>query len=109
MSSEENTHVEVAPANREKIMHIWKVAGILTVLTAIEFVIAFTMGAGNLRTGIFIGMTIVKAFYIVGEFMHLKHEVKTLIWSILIPMIFVVWLVIALIYEGGAIFDARGW
>lgn len=109
MSSEENTHVEVIPANKEKIMHIWKVAGILTVLTAIEFIIAFSMGAGLTRTWIFIGMTIVKAYYIVGEFMHLKHEAKTLIWSILIPTIFIVWLVIALIYEGGAIFDARGW
>ena len=106
MSSEENTHVEVIPADSAKIKHIWKVAGILAVLTAIEFIIAFGMDAGNLRTFIFIGMTIVKAFYIVGEFMHLKHEAKTLIWSILIPMIFVVWLVIALIYEGGAIFEA---
>ena len=109
MSSEENTNVQVIPANKEKIMHIWKVAGILTVLTAIEFIIAFTLGAGDLRTGIFIAMTIVKAFYIVGEFMHLKHEAKTLIWSILIPTIFIVWLVIALIYEGGAVFNARGW
>jgi cytochrome c oxidase subunit 4 len=49
-------------------------------------------------------MTIVKAFYIVGEFMHLKHEVKTLIWAILLPAIFVVWLLIALIYEGGHLY-----
>lgn len=109
MSSEENTNVEVIPANKERIMHIWKVAGILTILTAIEFVIAFSMGSGNLRTSIFIGMTIVKAYYIVGEFMHLKHEVKTLIWSILIPTIFIIWLITALIYEGGAIFNSRGW
>jgi len=46
-------------------------------------------------------MTIVKAFYIVGEFMHLKHEVKSLIWMILVPTLFVVWLLVALIYEGG--------
>ena len=109
MSSEENTNVEVISADKAKIRHIWKVAGILALLTAVEFIIAFTMGSGNLRTSIFIVMTIVKAFYIVGEFMHLKYEVKALIWSILIPMIFVVWLVISLIYEGGAILDARGW
>jgi cytochrome c oxidase subunit IV len=52
-------------------------------------------------------MTIVKAFYIVGEFMHLKHEVKSLIWAALLPCIFVVWLLIALITEGGSIFDLR--
>ncbi len=109
MSPEENTSVEVIPANKEKIMHIWKVAGILGILTLIEFGFAFGMDAGFTRTWIFIGMTIVKAYYIVAEFMHLKHEVKTLIWSILVPTLFVVWLVAALIYEGGAIFSARGW
>ena len=69
--------------------------------------IAFTLHAGLLKVSIFIGLTIVKAFYIVGEFMHLKHEVKSLIWSILLPCIFVVWLLIALIWEGGSIFSVR--
>ncbi|HEV7346736.1 cytochrome C oxidase subunit IV family protein [Telluribacter sp.] len=86
---------------------IWKTFFILSAITALEFVIAFTLDAGTLKVAIFIGMTIVKAFYIVGEFMHLKHETKSLIWSILIPCIFVVWLLVALILEGGAIFDVR--
>ena len=89
---------EIAPPNTGAI---WKTFWILLILTAIEFVIAFTMPANTLRVAIFCGMTIVKAFYIVGEFMHLKHEVKSLIWAVLIPTIFVVWLLIALIYEGG--------
>ncbi len=84
---------------------IWKTFWILLILTAIEFLIAFTMHHGPLRISIFVAMTIVKAFYIVGEFMHLKHEAKTLIWTILIPVIFVVWLIIALLYEGGSIFN----
>lgn len=83
---------------------IWKTFWILLVLTAIEFVIAFTLPASTLRVAIFSGMTIVKAFYIVGEFMHLKHEVKTLIWMVLIPTLFVVWLLVALIYEGGHLY-----
>ena len=83
---------------------IWKTFWILLVLTAIEFVIAFTMPANTLRVAIFCGMTIVKAFYIVGEFMHLKHEVKSLIWMVLIPTLFVVWLLVALIYEGGHLY-----
>ena len=106
MHSEE-TQVQVQPVDKEKVKRIWRVAGILALVTAIEFVFAFTMGAGVLRTSIFIGLTIVKAFYIVGEFMHLKHEVKVLIWSILIPMIFVVWMLIAFVYEGGSLYDAR--
>jgi len=107
MSSEETSQVQVQPVDKEKVKRIWRVAGILALVTAIEFVFAFTMGAGTLRTSIFIGLTIVKAFYIVGEFMHLKHEVKVLIWSILIPMLFVIWMLIAFIYEGGSLYDAR--
>lgn len=83
---------------------IWKTFWILLILTAIEFVIAFTLPASTLRVAIFSGMTIVKAFYIVGEFMHLKHEVKSLIWMVLVPTIFVVWLLTALIFEGGHLY-----
>ncbi|MPR33798.1 cytochrome C oxidase subunit IV family protein [Salmonirosea aquatica] len=86
---------------------IWKVFIILSVITAFEFLIAFTMHHGTLKIAIFVGMTIVKAFFIVGEFMHLKHEVKSLIWAILIPCIFVVWLLLALMLEGGSIFQLR--
>ena len=86
---------------------IWKVFIILSVITGIEFLIAFTMGASMFKVAIFVGLTIVKAFYIVGEFMHLKHETKSLIWSILIPVIFVVWLLLALMMEGGSIFELR--
>lgn len=86
---------------------IWKVFIILSVLTAFEFLIAFTMPHGTLKISIFVGMTIVKAFYIVGEFMHLKHEVKTLIWAILIPTVLVAWLILALLLEGGFIFELR--
>lgn len=86
---------------------IWKVFVILSIITAIEFVIAFTLPHSVFKIALFVGLTIVKAFFIVGEFMHLKHEVKSLIWSILIPCIFVVWLLLALMLEGGSIFSSR--
>lgn len=86
---------------------IWRTFIILSVITAFEFTLAYLMKAGTLRTSIFVGMTLVKAFYIVGEFMHLKHEVKSLIWAITIPIVFIVWLLIALMTEGGSIFQLR--
>lgn len=106
---EETHHITVIPPNKEKIRKLWTVAGILGVITLFEFAVAFLVPHEyqTLRVWIFIGMTIVKAAYIVGEFMHLRHEAKVLIWSILIPMIFVVWLLIALVYEGMAISDVR--
>ena len=85
---------------------IWKTFFILCGITAVEFAFAFMMDAGTLRTAIFIILTIFKAFYIVAEFMHLKHEVKGLIWAIIVPMAFVVWLVVALINEGAYIYDS---
>ncbi len=84
---------------------IWKTFWILLLLTALEFLIAFTMHHGTMRITIFVLMTIVKAFYIVGEFMHLKHETKTMIWAILWPVILLLWLIVALIVEGGFIFE----
>jgi len=98
--------VNVKPVDKAKIQKIWKVAGILAIVTAIEFVMAFTLPRGTMLTILFVLLTVVKAFYIVAEFMHLKHEVKTLIYSVVIPMIFVVWLLIALLVEGGSLFVA---
>jgi hypothetical protein len=34
--------------------------------------------------------------------MHLKHEVKILIWAVLFPVITIAWLLVALLLEGGA-------
>lgn len=97
----------VQPINKKKVKQLITVAVYLLIITSIEFLVAFTMDSGPLRTSIFIGLTIVKAYYIVSEFMHLKYEVKMLIWSIMIPLMFIIWLIIALIYEGGAVYDVR--
>ena len=105
--AEDTPQVTVLPPDKAKIKKLWTVAGILGVVTAFEFLIAFTMHHGPLKTAIFVGLTIVKAAYIVGEFMHLRYETKFLMWSILIPMIFVVWMLVAFVYEGLAIEAAR--
>jgi len=104
---DENANITVIPHNKEKIKKLWKVAGILGIVTAVEFVIAFTLPHGPGKTFLFVALTIVKAGYIVLEFMHLKYEVKILFWSILIPMIFVVWMLVAFVYEGMAISVVR--
>ena len=78
MINEENKPIIVAAPDKDKIRKIWMTALFLAVVTGIEFVFAFTMAAGTLRTSIFVALTLVKAFYIVSEFMHLKYEVKVL-------------------------------
>lgn len=106
---EQTSNVVVQPVDKNKIRGIWKIAGILALITAIEYAFAFGMPASTLRNVIFVGLTIVKAFYIVSEFMHLGHEVKGLIYSVLLPMIFIVWLIVALVeLEGRAVKSSRG-
>ncbi|AFL86268.1 putative small integral membrane protein [Belliella baltica DSM 15883] len=108
MALQENkSALEVIPRDNEKIKKIWKTAGILLAITLVEFVMAFTMDRGLLLYFLFIALTIWKAKYIMMEFMHLGEEAKPLFYSIIVPLIFLVWLVIALVKEGTDIFMMR--
>ncbi|MFT5953576.1 MAG: cytochrome c oxidase subunit 4 [Cyclobacteriaceae bacterium] len=102
---EQQSQVIPQPIDKDKIRKIWRVAAILAAVTLIEFVIAFTIPAGGPRTFVFIALTIVKAFYIVAEFMHLGHERKSLIFSIMLPVVFIIFLIFILWYQGTAIFN----
>jgi cytochrome c oxidase subunit IV len=104
---ENKSTLQVAPRNEEKIKKIWKTAAIMLLITVAEFIMAFTMDRGILLYSLFIILTIWKAKYIMMEFMHLGEEAKPLFYSIIVPLIFLVWLVIALIKEGSDIFLMR--
>ncbi|MDQ3073504.1 MAG: cytochrome C oxidase subunit IV family protein [Bacteroidota bacterium] len=86
---------------------IWKVFFILLVITALEFLIALTpairdnLGKGTV-IAIFLFLTVLKAFYIVGYFMHLKHERINMAYTILLPIIFILYLIALLLFEGRA-------
>ncbi len=99
----EDTSVVVQPVDKSKIKQIIKVAIILGIITTFEFAIAFTLTAGTVKTVIFVLMTLVKAGYIIWEFMHLGHEAKGLKWMVVAPVLFVIWLLVALLMEGSAI------
>ena len=82
---------------------LWKTFWILLGITVLDFVIYFVMPASGLRNVIFILFGLVKAYYIVGAFMHLKHERINLALMIIVPTIFIVGLIMGLLYEGNAI------
>ena len=92
------------------VKEIWKVTGILTVLTIIELVLGYWMYASkemgdtskHFIKGAIIILMMAKAFYIVGYFMHLKHELRNLIMTIVVPLILFVWFIIAFLYEGNS-------
>ena len=97
---------EVLPKDPAKIKRLLMVTLYLGIATSIEFVLAFTMPRGALLTSIFVLLTFYKTFYIVGEFMHLKYEVKLLIWAIIAPVMFIMWLILAMLMEGHYILEA---
>ena len=75
--------------------HIWIVFWILLILTAVEvllgifkpqFMLSNYIIGVSLINMTFIILTIIKAYYIVGAFMHLGHEKSSLQISIVAPM-----------------------
>lgn len=55
---------------------------------------------GILVGGLMIVMSIVKAYFIVYEFMHMKYEVPGLLKTVLFPTLLLVWAVVAFFWEG---------
>ncbi len=60
----------------------------------------------NLLMAIF---SVVKVIYIMGTFMHLKHEKKWFIITVFTPFAFLIWAIIAFAYEGASWQMMRGW
>lgn len=101
-------HPQADPLNPPKanVGHIWKTFFIICGITAAEFLIAFTVDAKSAKIIIFILMTIAKAYFIVSEFMHLGHEKKALVYAVILPFVFVLWMIGAFIWDGTHYFDS---
>ena len=86
---------------------IWTVFFVLLAITILEFLIALTptirngIGKGPV-VAVFLFLTVLKAFYIVGYFMHLRQEKMNMAYAILVPIIFIIYLIALLMFEGGA-------
>ena len=50
--------------------------------------------------GVIVILMLAKAFYIVGYFMHLKHELRNMIMTIVVPLLLFVWFIIAFLADG---------
>jgi len=98
-------------SNSFDIRGIWRVFWVLFAITAVEFVIALAIPEAfmpkPIKNAIYIAFTLLKAFYIVAYFMHLKFEKINLIYSILLPTIFVMGVIAALMYESEYWFTLR--
>jgi len=93
---------------------IWGVLIFLSIVTTIEVVLGIvkpeilmnTFLSTKLINWIFIILTLVKAYYIAWDFMHLRDETSGLQASIVITLIFLIaYLVFIILVEGNYIYD----
>ncbi len=112
------SHPHNADANHEAnnaavMAEIKKVTILLSVLTIVELILGFWMigiSSASLRLaikGVIIILMMSKAFYIVAYFMHLKHEVKNLIMTIIVPLSLFVWFIGAFLWDGSSFKNLR--
>lgn len=111
--SSENTHHGVEGHEEHAAMSkktIWKVFFILLGLTCLEFFIALVLVEGGyMQKGLFVNiiyivLTIMKAYYIIAYFMHLKFEKTAFIVSTVIGFVFIVYFIVLMLIEGGYLF-----
>ena len=104
--STEHSNLEHAGEHHETMSkgRIWKVFFILLLITVIEFIIALAIPPTVLPTAfknfLYVALTLVKAFYIVAFFMHLKFEKYSLIVGITVSFIFIIFFIVLMLTEG---------
>jgi cytochrome c oxidase subunit IV len=99
-------HTE-SPANMKS--QIWNTFWILLALTLVDIALYFILLSSHslAKNVLFVFLGIVKAFYIVSVFMHMKFERKFLVWIIITPMLFVCYLIWLALTEAGYTFLLR--
>ena len=93
------------------VKDIWRVLFVLLAITVVEFIIALAIPESfmvkDIKNWIYIVLTIMKAFYIIAYFMHLKFEKINLIYSIALPVVFILGVIAALMYESNYWLEIR--
>jgi len=112
--STETTEVHAEHGEHEGMTkkRIIKVALILTAITCVEFFIALILVPkgilpGHIANPVYIVLTLFKAFYIVAFFMHLKFERLSLIFAVIVPILFIIGLILVLTNESHHWIDLR--
>ena len=109
--SNHDTHT--AAHHHDAIAEIKKVTIILSVLTIVELILGFWMigmESASLKLavkGSIVILMLAKAFYIVAYFMHLKHELKNFIMTIVVPLALFAWFIGAFLADGNSFKNLR--
>lgn len=99
----ENAQEKLYEGKSHGTKELWRIFIWLTVITIFDIILYF-ISVETIPQGVknvaFIGLGLVKAILIVGSFMHLKYERMNLILTIVVPMVFVIFFIVWLLYEG---------
>ncbi|SMC34045.1 cytochrome C oxidase subunit IV family protein [Cellulophaga tyrosinoxydans] len=100
---------------KSNVSKIWGVLIFLTLVTTVEVILGIIRPAALVETSflgmhllnwIFIILTLVKAYYIAWDFMHLRDEKtalrRTIVWT---PIFLVCYLIFILLFEATYIFE----
>ena len=100
---------------KSNITKIWGIFAFLSIVTIIEvafgiikpeFLTENTFLAMKLLNWVFIILTLVKAYYITWDFMHMRDEVKALRRAVIWTSVFLIcYLVVILLIEGDYIYE----
>lgn len=89
------------------IKRIWQVFGILLFITGIEFLVALgfvhhwnIVSKGPMLYAFYVVLTLIKAYYIVAFFMHLKFEKKSFIITCSVVFVFIIYFIVLMLLEG---------
>lgn len=93
---------------KDSIKDVWKTIWILSFVTIGEVGIAIGYdvlmgdnGTGKWAINLIMAIaSIIKVYFIMGTFMHLKHEKKWFIITVFTPFMFLIWAIIAFVLEG---------
>jgi cytochrome c oxidase subunit IV len=118
----ENVHTNTTAAEHHGEEHsfdtklIWKTFRILLYITVFELILAISYYeitfsnphlVKHILNGVFIILTLAKAFFIVAEFMHLRHEIRNLIMTIAVPAMLFLWFIGAFLWDGNSYKNLR--
>ena len=99
MSANSHEHTGSTPKT------IWKTFWILLAITIGEIIYALTLSHtfGKLTSNIlYTVLSIMKAGYIISEFMHMKYETKNLIRTVGLPLTLLLWVVLSYMMESNS-------
>ena len=105
MSAHTVEHLEHTESPSDMKAQIWKTFWILLAFTLVDIALYFVLSPSMFRNWVFIILGVVKAFFIVSIFMHMKFERKFLTWMIVLPMILVVYLITLMVTEAKYVDD----